>query len=392
MKYFDIGDFAEFQGTLFKTKKGEMTIKASKARMLSKSLLPLPEKWHGLKDEEIRHRKRYLDLIMNEKTRSIFYLRGKIITAIREFLEKNGYLEIETPVLQPQAGGAAAKPFITKLEALDQKFYLRIAPELYLKRALVGGIDKVYEIGKNFRNEGFSTKHNPEYTLLEIYTAYDDYKEVMKFAEKFLKNIAKKVLGKLQFDFKNKRIILDGVWKKITFKEALKNYINLDIDNFLEKKELLRALKERKIKIDHKLQRGQILDKLFGLVCEPKLIQPTIVYDLPKDISPLAKACDKNESYVQRFEVFVGGMEIANAYSELNNPLEQKKRFQEQLEQRKKGDEEAHQMDEDFIQALEFGMPPAGGIGFGIDRLIMLFSDTPSIRDVILFPLLKKED
>lgn len=390
LKLLDIGDFLGVAGKVFKTEAGEVTVEVSDFRLLTKALRPLPSTWYGLKDVEIRHRKRYLDLLMNPKIREGFVLRSKIITALRKFLDSCGFLEVELPVLQPIAGGAAAKPFITHLEALHQDYYLRIAPELYLKRLLVGGYEKVYEIAKAFRNEGFSPKHNPEYTLLEIYEAYTDYEDIMKLAEEMLIYVAKAVLGKTNFEFQGKKISLKTPFQRIKMRDIILDKTRIDIDKIKTEK-LREYLKKEKVEVLKTDDRGRLIDKLFAHKIEENLVQPTFVIDLPIEVSPLAKKVPGKPRYVQRFELYMGGIELANAYSELNDPQDQKERFLEQAKKREAGVEEAHPLDEDFIEALEYGMPPAGGIGFGVDRVVLLFANFPNIREVILFPIFRPE-
>ncbi|MDP8233622.1 MAG: lysine--tRNA ligase [Candidatus Saelkia tenebricola] len=374
----DIGDILGVEGETFKTRTEEPTVLAKTYKVLSKSLLPLPEKWHGLKDVETRHRKRYLDLIMNENVKEIFVLRSKITNLIRKFLGDKGFIEVETPMLHNVAGGAAGAPFATHLEAYDLDLYLRIAPELYLKRLLVGGFEKVYEINRSFRNEGVSTRHNPEFTMLELYWAYADYEDIMKLTEELFTYLAYEIKGSTELEYQGKKINLASPWERLSFTDILGKK-NLTID-------VLREIMESKLgkKLD-KLSRSQTL-KLCEDYIENQLgNEPIFVTDHLKDISPLAKSKKENSDLVERFELFISGMEIANAYSELNDPIEQKKRFQAQT-----GEEKEH-VDLDFVEALEYGMPPAGGLGIGIDRLVMLFADASSIREVLLFPLLKPE-
>jgi len=389
-KLLDVGDFLGIEGFIFKTKKGELSIWVEKFEVLSKALRPLPSEWFGLKDVEIRYRQRYLDLLMNPKVKKTFLVRSKIIDAMREFLKNKGFVEVETPVLQPIPGGAAARPFITYHNALGINLYLRIAPELYLKRLIVGGFEKVFEICTNFRNEGIDRRHNPEFTMMEFYWAYADYKDNMKLTEEMITYIVKKVLGKLKVTYQGKKIDFTPPWKRITMMDAIKEYVGIDIKD-KPKDELLKISKQKGLDIDETVSKGEIIGTLFEELVEKKLIQPTFVFDHPVEVCPLAKRKRDDPSLIERFEVFVGGLEIVNAYTELNDPIDQKDRFIEQAEKRAKGDEEAHMMDEDFITALEYGMPPTTGNGVGIDRLVMLLTDSPSIRDVILFPTLKPE-
>jgi lysyl-tRNA synthetase class 2 len=389
-KKLDIGDFMGVKGFLFRTKTNELTIDLEDFTLLSKSLRPLPEKWHGLTDVELRYRQRYLDLIVNPDVRKVFQLRTKIVQAIRGFLNTRGYIEVETPMMQSIPGGATAKPFKTHHNALDMDLFLRIAPELYLKRLLVGGFEKVYEINRNFRNEGISTRHNPEFTMLEFYTAYADYRDLMTMTEQMIGSIAMEVLGKTEVEYEGHVIDLSPPWKRITYLDALR-------EAGVSGEVLADSAKAREyaIKLGANLTGGEplgkVLNEIFEALVEPKLVQPTFITDYPTDISPLSKKCDDNPDYVERFELFVVGRELANAFSELNDPVDQKERFLKQVSEGEAGDEEAHQMDEDFIRALEYGMPPAAGEGIGIDRLVMLLTGSTSIRDVILFPQMKKE-
>lgn len=390
LELLDLGDFIGAKGQVVKTKAGETTVDVKSFTLLAKSLRPLPSSWHGLKDLEYRHRKRYLDLLMNQEVFSGFIVRSKIVSAVRNCLDSQGFMEVEVPVLQPIAGGATAKPFITRLEALDQEFYLRIAPELYLKRLLVGGYEKIYELGKSFRNEGFSAKHNPEYTLLEIYQAYTDYYDIMELVEGLLVDVAKQVLGKPEFTFKGKEISLKRPWRKLSMHDAILEKTGIDIGKATAD-EIKAYLQEHKVELERRDDMGHLIDKLFSSQVEENLIQPTFIIDLPIEVSPLAKKVPGSDKYVQRFELYIGGIEIANAYSELNDPIDQKERFIEQARKKEEGVKETHPIDEDFVEALEYGMPPAGGVGIGIDRLTLLFTDLPSLREVILFPLLKPE-
>jgi len=387
----DIGDIIGAEGKLFRTKAGELTLEVSDFAMLCKSLRPLPEKWHGLADVEKRYRQRYLDLISNEESKGIFTLRSKIITAIRSFLDKQGFMEVETPVLQPHAGGALARPFVTHHHALDEDLYLRIALELHLKRLVVGGFDKVYEMGRAFRNEGISIKHNPEFTLLECYQAYSDYNDVMILVEEMLRHIAQAVLGDTKLGHNGKTIDLGLSWQRLHLREAIKNYCGIDFEDYPDAASLRTRMTEMGMEIDPSKGRGRLVDELLSTFVEPNLIQPTFLLDYPLEMSPLAKRKRGNDRLVERFEGFVGGREIANAFTELNDPVEQRERFQKQLKEQV-ADEEVEIADEDFLQALEYGMPPTGGLGMGIDRLVMLFANQQSIREVILFPQLKTKE
>jgi lysyl-tRNA synthetase, class II len=389
-KKLDIGDFIGAKGFLFRTKTNELTIEVEAFTLLSKSLRPLPEKWHGLTDVELRYRQRYVDLIVNPEVKKVFLLRTRIVQSIRTFLNTRGYIEVETPMMQTIPGGATAKPFKTRHNALDMDLYLRIAPELYLKRLLVGGFERVYEINRNFRNEGISTRHNPEFTMLEFYTAYADYQDLINLTEQMISGIAQEVLGTMEVEYEGHRINLAPPWKKITFLDSLREAGVPDdvIANADKARDYAKKL-GASLKGGEPL--GKILNEVFEALVETKLIQPTFITDYPTDISPLSKKRDDNPDFVERFELFVVGRELANAFSELNDPVDQKERFLKQVSEREAGDEEAHQMDEDFIRALEYGMPPAAGEGIGIDRLVMLLTGSSSIRDVILFPQMKKE-
>ena len=389
-KKLDIGDFMGVKGFLFRTKTNELTIDIEDFTLLSKSLRPLPEKWHGLTDVELRYRQRYLDLIVNPDVRKVFLLRTKIVQAIRSFLNDRGYIEVETPMMQSIPGGATAKPFKTHHNALDMDLFLRIAPELYLKRLLVGGFEKVYEINRNFRNEGISTRHNPEFTMLEFYTAYADYRVLMDMTELMISSIAQDVLGKTEVEYEGHLINLSPPWKRITYLDALRE-AGVSDEVLTDGAKAREYAKKLGAHLTGGEPLGKVLNEIFEALVEPKLIQPTFITDYPTDISPLSKKCDDNPNFVERFELFVVGRELANAFSELNDPVDQKERFLKQVSEGEAGDEEAHQMDEDFIRALEYGMPPAAGEGIGIDRLVMLLTGASSIRDVILFPQMKKE-
>ncbi len=392
LKNIDIGDFVGIKGETFKTRTGEPTVKVTELKILAKSLRPLPEKWHGLKDIETRYRQRYVDLVMNDEVKDIFVIRSKITAEIRRFLDAKGFLEVETPMMQPIPGGAAGKPFKTHHEALGVDLYLRIAPELYLKRLLVGGLDKVYEINRNFRNEGISVRHNPEFTMLEVYEAYSDCEGMMRLTEEMVKSIAHVVFGKLEFEYQGRQIDLSR-WERVSFAELMEEQFGIRPDE--KQSEWIKKLKKKGIEIEGKeLSRTQLIN-IVGELVEPKAgNHPVFVVDLFKELCPLAKTKVDDPLLTDRFELYMGGMEIANAYSELNDPIEQRKRFEEDLKvTRSQGhkvtSKEERTIDEDFVRALEYGMPPAGGLGIGIDRLVMVLTNSPSIRDVILFPQLK---
>ncbi len=394
-KLLDLGDWVGVEGRLFRTKTKEFTIWASKLEFLAKCLLPLPEKWHGLTDIEARYRQRYLDLVVNPDARRVFEVRSRVVTAIREFLIARGFLEVETPMMQPIAGGALARPFKTHHNALDIPLYMRVAPELYLKRLTVGGIERVFEINRNFRNEGISTQHNPEFTMLEFYWAYADYTDLMPLTETLLSEVATRAIGTTDLQFGDHRISLTAPFTRLSLREAAREAaarrLGTAVDPAdLRSREKAAALAPRLgIHIDPAMGPGKITAAIFEALCEDDLIQPTFVYDFPTEVSPLSKQRPDDPETVERFELYIAGFELANAFSELNDPAEQQRRFEEQLRQRAGGDEEAHAMDEDYIRALEFGMPPAAGEGLGIDRLVMLLTNSLSIRDVILFPLMR---
>lgn len=391
-KKFDIGDIVGIKGEVFKTQKGEISVKAHEAILLSKSLLPLPEKFHGLKDTELRYRQRYLDLIVNPEVKDAFVKRSKIISETRNFLEARGYLEVETPVLHGIAGGAAARPFITHHNTLDLEMHLRIALELHLKRLIVGGFDKVYEIGRVFRNEGMSVRHNPEFTLLELYEAYTDYEGIMDLTEDLFRYLAKKVLGTTQIVYGDVEIDLEKPFERISMKDSLKKYADIDFDKVTTLDEARAMAKEHHVEYEEHHLKGDILNLLFEEFVEDKLIQPTFLMGHPVEISPFAKKMPEAPEYTERFELFIVGREHANAFSELNDPIDQRKRFERQLELKNAGDEEAGDIDEDFLTALEYGLPPTGGMGIGMDRLIMLLTNSSSIRDVLLFPAMKPKE
>ncbi len=391
-KAMDIGDIIGVKGDVFRTKKGEISVRAKEITLLAKSLQPLPEKWHGLKDTDLRYRQRHVDLIVNPDVKKTFIIRSKVIQQIRNYLDARGFIEVDTPILHNTAGGAAARPFITHHNTLDIDMYLRIATELHLKRLIVGGFDKVYEMGRIFRNEGMSIKHNPEFTSIELYQAYADYEDMMDLTEDMIATVAKEVLGTTQIEYQGQPIDLTPPWKRMTMIDAVKEYTGIDFNSFTEDEEAARALKEIGIDLDKPVTWGEALNIAFEERVEDKLIQPTFIINYPVEISPLAKRMNEDPRLTYRFELFITGRELANAFSELNDPIDQKERFMEQAKQRAAGDEEAHMMDEDFVNALEIGMPPTGGLGIGIDRLIMLLTDSYSIRDVILFPTMKPRD
>lgn len=385
-KSFDIGDIIGVSGKVFRTRRGEVTLAVNSFILLSKALRPLPDKWHGLKDVELRYRQRYVDLIVNPEAKKVFEQRSKALNAIRTFLTKRGFLEVETPVLHPIAGGANAKPFITHHNTLDMQLYLRIAPELYLKRLIVGGFDRVFELGKNFRNEGISTKHNPEYTSLELYQAYVDFHEMMEITEELVAYVANELLGTTKINYQGKEIDLTPPWPRVTMEESLQRFAGIDFAAVTDDAAARELAKTKGLKVQSDTTRGEVLAALFEEFVEDKLIQPVFITHHPVEISPLAKRTPEHPEVTDRFEPFINGWEIANGFSELNDPLDQRERFEKQVQAREKGDEEAHMMDEDFITALEIGLPPTGGLGIGVDRLLMLLTDSPSIRDVILFP------
>ncbi len=388
-KDFDIGDFIGIDGRLFKTNTGEITVEAHKITMLTKSLQPLPEKWHGLTDVEKRYRQRYLDLISNDDIQAIFRVRSRVITTMRRLLDERSFIEVSTPILNPTAGGALAKPFVTHHNTLDRELFLRIATELHLKRLIIGGLDRVYEIGPIFRNEGISTKHNPEFTSMECYEAYADYNDIMANVENMISAIATEVLDTTTTEFNGEVIDFKAPWKRIELRQAIIEYGGIDFEEYADTKELGKKMIDMHIEVDKRMGRGNLIDKLLSTYVEPNLIQPTFLLDYPLEMSPLAKKKPDDPRFVERFEAFAGGMEIANAFTELNDPQDQRERFAEQLKLRQAGDEEAEMPDEEFLTALEYGMPPTGGLGVGIDRLVMLLTGQPSIREVILFPQLK---
>jgi len=392
-KWVDTGDFVGIKGIVFRTKTGEVTVAGKELTLLTKSIKPLPEKWHGLRDTEIRYRCRYLDLIVNDSVKKTFETRSRIISSIRRFLDAKGYLEVETPMMHSIYGGANARPFITYHNALNMNLYLRIAPELYLKRLTIGGFDKVYEINRNFRNEGISTVHNPEFTMLELYTAYWDYTDTMELVEEMIKNVAKEVLGSYKFQFQGETIDLEPEWKRITMLDSIKEITGVDfkwsdsIEEVRRKARDIQNLQEPSAPIKSP---EEMIYFIFENIVEPTLIQPTFIKEFPKSLSPLSKVKEGDPLVAERFETFIGHLEIGNAYSELNDPEDQYERFLEQMKKFEAGDTQAGMMDEDYVMALEQGMPPTSGLGIGIDRLVMLFTNSSSIRDVILFPLMRQ--
>ena len=386
----DIGDIVGLEGKVFKSKRGEISVSIDTMTLLAKSLRPLPEKWHGLKDTDIRYRQRYVDLIANPEVKQTFLTRSKIISAMRRYLDDKGFVEVETPVLSPIAGGAAARPFITHHNALDMELYLRIATELYLKRLIVGGFEKVYELGKDFRNEGISIKHNPEFTMMELYQAYADYKDIMEITENIIAYVAKEVLGTTKITYQGEEIDLTPPWTRMTMAEAVKKYTGIDFNEIQTDEEARKKARELNLEeLGNQDTKGKVINLIFDEKVEENLVQPTFRYDYPIEISPLAKKKYDNPDLTYRFEAFVTRREIANGYSELNDPIDQRERFLQQLREREAGDEEAHVFDADYINALEYGMPPTGGLGIGVDRLVMLLTDSYSIRDVILFPTMR---
>ena len=385
---FDIGDFIEARGTFFETKRGEKTLLVSDFKMLSKSLLPLPEKWHGLQDVEERFRKRYLDLIMNKEVFNKFELRSKILSEIRVYLNKEGFFEVETPILQTLPGGARAKPFKTHLNALDIDLYLRIAPELYLKRLLVGGFEKIYEIGRCFRNEGMDWSHNPDFTMLELYWAYKDYKDLMKLVEDFFENLVKKIFNDSTIIYEENRIDFKTPWQRIEFSSLIHKHSGIKIED-LSQDALVKEAKKLGIETDKNESKGRIADEIFKKICLPKIMQPTFVIHHPIELTPLAKSLDDNPDLAARFQLVVGGWEMVNGFSELNDSWTQRKNFEKEEMERSGGNEEAQRFDYDFIEALEHGMPPATGLGIGIDRLVAFLTDSHSLREAMLFPTMK---
>lgn len=387
----DLGDIVGISGVLFKTKVGELSVKAKQFELLTKALRPLPDKFHGLKDVEQRYRQRYLDLIMSEESKHTFITRSRIIQSMRRYLDDQGYLEVETPMMHAIAGGASAKPFITHHNALDMELYMRIAIELHLKRLIVGGMEKVYEIGRVFRNEGVSTRHNPEFTMIELYEAYADYRDIMSLTENLIAHIAEEVLGSTTVQYGEYEINLKPEWKRLHMVDAVKEYTGVDFWKETSVEEARALAKEHGVEITEHMQYGHIVNEFFEQKVEEKLIQPTFIFGHPVEISPLAKKNENDPRFTDRFELFIVAREHANAFTELNDPIDQKERFEAQLKEREQGNDEAHMMDNDFIEALEYGMPPTGGLGIGVDRLVMLLTNAASIRDVLLFPHMRQK-
>lgn len=385
----DIGDIIGVSGTVFRTRRGEISVNVSEFCLLSKALRPLPEKWHGLKDVDLRYRYRYLDLLVNPQVAETFRVRSEVISAMRRILDGMSFMEVETPMMQPLPGGAPANPFVTHHRALDLTLYLRVAPELYLKRLLVGGMEKIYEINRNFRNEGISTRHNPEFTMMELYQAYADYEDMMEITEKLVSGIAQEVLGRTVVSYQGQEIDLTPPWRRLTMVEALEEYAGLDMYQLESDQNARQKARALGVDVPTNATMWEVVDEVADHLVLPRLVQPTFLTDHPVEMSPLAKRRRDNPNLTYRFEPIVVGMEIGNAFSELNDPDEQRLRFREQQDQRERGFDEAHLMDDDFVLALEYGMPPAGGLGIGVDRLVMLLTDSPSIRDVILFPLMR---
>ena len=388
-KKLDIGDLVGVTGEVFRTQKGEISVRTNSYVLLSKSLLPLPEKFHGLRDTDLRYRQRYVDLIVNPDVKRTFEIRSKIITAIRNYLDSRGYMEVDTPILNTIPGGAAARPFITHHNTLDIDMYMRIAPELYLKRLIVGGFERVYEMGRQFRNEGMDVKHNPEFTTMEVYEAYTDYEGMMNLTESLISTVAEEVLGTTKITYQGTELDLAPGWARMTMIESIKKYAGIDFAETKTDAEAEALAKSVGIEVEKGMTRGEIINLAFEEKVEDNLVQPTFIYEYPVEVSPLAKRYKDNPAFTERFEVFILGCEYGNAFSELNDPIDQKERFMKQVEKREKGDEEANMMDDDFVTALEYGMPPTGGLGIGIDRLVMLLTDSSSIRDVLLFPTMK---
>ena len=388
----DVGDIVGVTGQVFRTQKGETTINVSAFNLLSKSLRPLPEKWHGLKDIELRYRQRYVDLMVNPQVRKVFTDRSRIIQCMRSFLTGSGFLEVETPVMHTLAGGANARPFVTHHNTLDMHLYLRIATELHLKRLIVGGMDKVFELGRIFRNEGISTNHNPEFTTVEVYQANADYEDMMALTEELVASVAREVLGKLTIEYQGETLDLTPPWKRQNLQDAILELTGIDVEAVEDVGALRKIAEDKGLELQPGLSRGEIIFAFFEEFCEEKLKGPVFIRDYPVEVSPLARRCAHDPRFTYRFEAFMAGKEIANAFTELNDPLDQRERFEQQVLRRASGDDEAHVMDEDFIIALEYGMPPTGGLGIGVDRLVMILTDSPSIRDVILFPTMRPRD
>ncbi|MBU2638777.1 MAG: lysine--tRNA ligase [Nanoarchaeota archaeon] len=388
LQYIDLGDYLGAEGEVFRTKRGELSIDVKKFELLSKALRPLPEKFHGLQDPEIRYRKRYLDLLSNPEVKKVFEARSKVIAAVREFLDKKSFVEVETPLLQPVYGGANARPFKTKINAWDMDMYLSISPELYLKRLIGGGFEAVYTICKNFRNEGVDRTHNPEFTMMECYWAYKDYNDMMRLTEELYRHVCKRVLGKEQVEYCGVTLDFSKQWERISMVDAIKKHTNIDVKE-LSDEDIRKTMHDYKVKYEGEYNRGKAIEEIFDQLVSEKLTQPTFITDHPKESTPLCKAKRGDENHIERFEPFIMGWEIGNAYSELNDPVRQKELLEEQAELGRGGDEEAHPMDDDFITAMEHGMPPMGGLGLGIDRMVMLLTGAHSIRDVILFPIMR---
>ena len=388
-KKTDIGDIIGVKGIVFTTRMGEISVHCKSVELLSKSLLPLPEKYHGLKDTDLRYRQRYVDLIANPEVKKTFVTRSRIISGIRAYLDAQGFIEVETPILNTIAGGASARPFITHHNTLDIDMYMRIAPELYLKRLIVGGFEKVYELGRMFRNEGMDTRHNPEFTMIEMYQAYTDFHGMMDLTENIFGYIADTVIGSRKITYQEEEIDLSSPWKRITMIDAVREYVGIDFEATEDMDQLKAQAKKAGVEFDDDITWGKLLYECFDQKVEDKLVQPTFVYDYPVDVSPLAKRKPTDKRMTERFEFFITGKEFGNAFSELNDPIDQKERFMAQVREREKGDDEAQMMDEDYVNALMYGMPPTGGLGIGVDRMVMLFTDAASIRDVLLFPTMK---
>lgn len=390
-KTLDVGDFVGILGRIFRTKTGELTIAVQSLRLLTKSLRPLPEKFHKLRDMETRYRQRYVDLLVNQEVREVFIKRARIIQALRSFLNEREFLEVETPMMQPIPGGATARPFRTYHNALDMELFLRIAPELYLKRLVVGGLERVYEINRNFRNEGISTQHNPEFTMLELYMSYATHENLMDLTEEMICHVCQEILGRMHLVYQEKEIDLARPWQRVTVKEAIARYGGVDPAVLDDREKALEAAMSLGCNVTQKMGLGKVITQMLDHLVEPHLIQPTFVTRFPTEVSPLSRRNDRDPEVVDRFELFIAAREIVNGFSELNDPFDQRERFRLQVQEREAGDEEAHLMDEDYIRALEYGMPPTAGLGLGVDRLVMIISDVLSIRDVILFPLLRPE-
>lgn len=388
----DIGDLIGVSGEVFRTRRGEVTVAVGRWSLLTKALRPLPEKWHGLTNVDLRYRQRYLDLIVNPEVRKVFILRSKIVQAIRDFLNNRGFLEVETPMMHTLAGGASARPFTTYHNALDMALYLRIATELHLKRLIVGGLEKVYELGRIFRNEGISTKHNPEFTSVEIYQANADYEDMMVLTSELVSSVALSVCGSMRLICQGQELDLTPPWTRLTMLEAIQKYAGVDFREISTAAEAVSAARQKGLTVKEGTPRGETINEIFEEFVEPHLFQPTFILDYPVEVSPLAKRKSDDPAMTYRFEAFIGGNEIANAFTELTDPIDQRLRFEQQLNKRAAGDEEAHMMDEEFLQALEYGMPPTGGLGIGVDRLVMMLTDSSSIRDVILFPTMRPKE